>query len=787
MFYFKSLLTTILLGCSLFFISSCSSQSKQKHLVRGEEFLQKHKFQEAVMEFRAAADIDNNSADAHWGLARCYENLGQYFETLDELRIAVKLNPDNLQAQVKLGNYYLLSTPPQIDEAAKVLDNIFARDPNFIEGYILKAGIFEAQGKSEQEILGVLNQAIALDPKRTETYISLSRYYMKRGKTDEAEKAIQKGIEANPEKASGYIEYGRFFNYTERPAEAEAQFSKAMTVEPKNVEAYQAIAEFYVEKRQFEKAETVYKQIVQIQENSPESRLDLAKFYTNIERSNDAAKVYSDIIAEFPEYARARYRLSELYLDQKDNENALVQVEELLKLNDNDAEALMLRARVKMQENKPDEAIRDLEEILKKQPSQKNALFYITQAQIALGQIDQARAFIGDLDKYHPNFLKTKLLKIQVNFTSGEPENALRESNELLERVKDSYPDAETGERDLKELNARALTARGLAYLELGKNAEARTDLQQILNDSPNSSPAMVNLAKVAAADNNSAEAINLYERALAADGKNFDALNGLVGVLTAQKQFDKANTTIDKAISENNNQKNVLAALHFLKSDVFTAKKDLHSAENELKAAIELDENYLPAYSTYAALLAGQNRTAESVEQFKKVIEKKPSASVYTLLGMLFESSGNTAEAEKNYRRSLEIAPQNSIAANNLAWLIANNQGNLDEALRLAQTAVQKNQNVAGYFDTLGWIYYKKELYSPAVEQLKKAVALDEIAANSANGKVDPAYRLRLGMALISAGDKSSARKELEISLLNPQNLSERDMRDAKNLLGSL
>jgi Flp pilus assembly protein TadD len=101
------------------------------------------------------------------------------------------------------------------------------------------------------------------------------------------------------------------------------------------------------------------------------------------------------------------------------------------------------------------------------------------------------------------------------------------------------------------------------------------------------------------------------------------------------------------------------------------------------LKLAIAADENYLPAYSAYAALLLEQNKASEAVAQYQTIVAKKPSASVYTLLGMLEDARGNSAEAEKNYRRALEIEPDSPIAANNLAWLIAENQGNLDEALR--------------------------------------------------------------------------------------------------------
>ena len=46
---------------------------------------------------------------------------------------------------------------------------------------------------------------------------------------------------------------------------------------------------------------------------------------------------------------------------------------------------------------------------------------------------------------------------------------------------------------------------------------------------------------------------------------------------------------------------------------------KNIAAAEKEFRRAIELDPNYLPAYSAYAALLAGQNRTDEAIAQYKK------------------------------------------------------------------------------------------------------------------------------------------------------------------------
>jgi tetratricopeptide (TPR) repeat protein len=176
------------------------------------------------------------------------------------------------------------------------------------------------------------------------------------------------------------------------------------------------------------------------------------------------------------------------------------------------------------------------------------------------------------------------------------------------------------------------------------------------------------------------------------------------------------------------------------------------------------------------------RNETAAAIEQYEKVVAKNPSASIYTMLGILQDAQSNLAEAEKHYRRALEISPDTPIAANNLAWLIAENHGNLDEALQLATSSVSLNPNVSGYYDTLGWVYMKKGLYSPAIEQLRKAIALEERSGKTATG-----YRVRLAMALASAGDKASARREAENSLRNSTALTQQEMSDAKRVLATL
>jgi tetratricopeptide (TPR) repeat protein len=779
------LLLVLTFGLSLVF-SGCAN--KEKHLTRGEEMLKQRKFQEAAMEFRAAADIDKSSPEAHWGLARAREGQGDVYETINELGKVLEIKSDHLEAKSKLGNYYLLVDPPRIAETEKLIEEIFAVNPNFIEGHILKASLLSVQEKPEKEILDILNHAISLDQNRVESYLSLARFFMKSNKGAEAENAIKKAISVNEKSALGYLEYARFFNYSGRPNESEAQFKKAIEAEPSNIEARESLAGFYLGQKQLEKAEQAFKDLAQAQGNSPEGRMQLGEFYATVGREEDAIATFNTILKDSPEFVRARYRLAEIHLERKETARVSEQIEKLLAINDTDAEALMLRARLKMQDNKADEAVKDLEEVLKKQPSLKTALFYMTQARLELGQVDQARAFIGDLEKYHPKYLNTKLLKVQAAFTAGEPNTALVEVNELFDVLQKSYPSVDTSAQELEQLRVKAISARGQAYLLLGKINEARADLKEIVKLSPNSSSAYANLARVELVAKNTTDALNLFEKAFSIDKKNFDALNGIISVYKQQKQLAQAQQRLDQVLAENTNQKDVAASLHYLKADVFTAEKNVASAQAELQKSIESDSEYFPAYSAYAAILINQNQTDQAIEQYKKVLEKKPSAAVYSLIGMLEDARQNLDEAEKNYRKALEITPESPIAANNLAWLIAwYDKGNLDEALQLAQTTVNKNSNTAGYYDTLGLVYFKKGLPSPAIEQFKKAISLDEAESTRTGAALNPVYRVRLAQAMASAGDKPSAKREVETALRNEKNLSQQEAQDARKLLGNL
>jgi tetratricopeptide (TPR) repeat protein len=484
-----------------------------------------------------------------------------------------------------------------------------------------------------------------------------------------------------------------------------------------------------------------------------------------------------------------RYRLAEILLSNKgDITGAMAQVDEALKKDKNDRQALLLRARVQMQKQQPEAlkaAVEDLKEVLRQEPNSRAGLYFMSQANYSLGFIDQARASAGELERNYPDYLPAKLMQLQINMSGGDPKTVVSLASDLLNRLSKTAPDRENSPQLLAELTQKSYLARGSAQLQLRNFAGARQDFEAAQQIAPGDPTPYNNLAFVAMAEGKRDEALASFENALRVDATNFVALNGIIMQYAASKELPNAHSRVDQALSAYPN----VAWLHFLKGQVYGFEANGSAAEASLRRALELDPNYLPAYSSLAALFINSKQEERAIEEYKKILAIRPdNAMVYTLIGMLEDSRQNYDGAIDNYKKALERDPNAVIAANNLAWNYASyEKGNLDEAVRLAQTVVQRNPNVAGFVDTLGWVYYKKNLYGAAVEQLRKAVALDEAAARGANVSPSPTYQYHLGMALKGNGDKGGSQQALQAALRLGEKKPFPYAEDAKKALGEL
>ena len=126
-------------------------------------------------------------------------------------------------------------------------------------------------------------------------------------------------------------------------------------------------------------------------------------------------------------------------------------------------------------------------------------------------------------------------------------------------------------------------------------------------------------------------------------------------------------------------------------------------------------------------------------------------------MLGVIHESRKEYDKAQTHYEAILKLDPRFAPAANNLAWILVEQGGNLDVALSHAQTAREQQPNDSHVADTLGWVYYKKNANLLAMSLLKEAV---EKLPN------DPVILFHYGMAQQKNGDQVGAKKSLQTAL---------------------
>ena len=126
-------------------------------------------------------------------------------------------------------------------------------------------------------------------------------------------------------------------------------------------------------------------------------------------------------------------------------------------------------------------------------------------------------------------------------------------------------------------------------------------------------------------------------------------------------------------------------------------------------------------------------------------------------MIGMLLEQQGKVAEAQKAYEAAVSGTDNAPIAANNLAFIYAEQGTNLDVALQLATTAKQRLPDDPNVDDTIGWIYYKKDMASMAVRSLEESLKKRPDTAD---------VLVHLGLAYAKLGENAKARAAFERAL---------------------
>ena len=218
---------------------------------------------------------------------------------------------------------------------------------------------------------------------------------------------------------------------------------------------------------------------------------------------------------------------------------------------------------------------------------------------------------------------------------------------------------------------------------------------------------------------------------------------------------------------------------LLMLVAAAYASSQNLPQAEKSLVKAIEIDPSLMPAYGMLGRIYLLEHKLDAAKAQFEIMIaaQERPVGRLI-MVGMIEQMQNRLPEAERAFERALKLDPRAGVAANNLAWIYAERGASLDTALQLAETAKAAMPDQPEVNDTLGWIYFKKDMLPSAIAAFQHTLELDP--------KNGPAS-YHLALAYQKSGNRVDARRFLEQCLkLNPTSDYSADAKRRLETLGS-
>jgi len=165
--------------------------------------------------------------------------------------------------------------------------------------------------------------------------------------------------------------------------------------------------------------------------------------------------------------------------------------------------------------------------------------------------------------------------------------------------------------------------------------------------------------------------------------------------------------------------------------------------------------------------LLRSNKRFAESVAAYDRAIEllsdlDKRHWTILYSRGISLERSKQWERAERDFKRALELNPDQPYVLNYLGYSWVDQGINLGPAREMIERAVKLRPNDGYIVDSLGWVLYRLKDFEGAVEHLERAV---ELRPN------DPTINDHLGDAYWRVGRYTEARFQWQRALaLKPE-----------------
>jgi tetratricopeptide (TPR) repeat protein len=189
----------------------------------------------------------------------------------------------------------------------------------------------------------------------------------------------------------------------------------------------------------------------------------------------------------------------------------------------------------------------------------------------------------------------------------------------------------------------------------------------------------------------------------------------------------------------------------------IYLIEKNNSAALSETQTSVKLKPS-VDAYMQMGQIDRDQANNSAAIQAYEQAIALgPPSAPLVAVIGNVYMAEGDMPKAISEFQRALSIDPNFAVAANNLAWIYAEQGQNLDIALGLAQKAKSEQPDIPSFSDTLAWVMFRRGEYAGALPLLQDCV---KRAPDSAQ------FHYHLGMVLVADGQKAEGKAQLQAAL---------------------
>jgi tetratricopeptide (TPR) repeat protein len=599
---------------------------------------------------------------------------------------------------------------------------------NFAMGHLYAelAGVYGNRSEYVGKAIDHYKQALKLDPGASFLFEELTDLYIQSGRLKDAVTEAEDVLRQEPNNLDARRILGRIYTRMigegkineEMLKAAIEQYQKITATDPKDVESWLALGRLYRASSNSVEAEKAYTQALTLDPGSEEALTGLAIVYSDIGDTKKAIEKLKAVTNKDPN-PRTLAALASSYEQLHDNKSAAEVLRQALDLDPENSRLKRGLAKNLMYSGNYDEALKYYKEVADDDPKDAETQLRISEIYREKHDLAKARIFLEKAKGMDSDNLEVRYDEVNLLAAEGQTDKAIDALKGIL---KDT--ERKTYTENERTYRANFLERLGEFYRAANQYQPAVDAFRQAGDLDADSAPRIA------------AEIIDTYRQA-----KDFKNAKAEADAALKKYPDERALKLVHASLlADMGKVDDAVAELRALKGD--------HERETQLAIA-ELYEK--------AKRYEDMRKPLDAAEKLSEA--KQDKETVYFMRGAMYERIKNYDGADAEFRKVLELNPDNAGALNYLGYMYADRGVRLDEAQKMISRALELEPDNGAYLDSLGWVYYRQNKLDEAEQALLRALSKKEVGG-------DPTVHDHLGDVYFKLGKTKDAITQWQASL---------------------